>query len=88
MLRKLARNILLAGRLIWMAMYVGACLSMGICFALIYMITASDDTSAEWMIWVFMGVTLLLVIGGFGYETRYKRRHGYNPYSKYEKLFE
>jgi VIT1/CCC1 family predicted Fe2+/Mn2+ transporter len=69
-------------------MYVGACVTMLACFALIYIITTSEDTSREWMIWVFMGITLALVIGGFGYETRYKRRHGYNPYSKYEKLFE
>lgn len=87
-MRKLAKNVLWAGRLIWMMMYLGACLFMGICFILIYMITTSNDTSTEWMIWVFMGITLALVIAGFGYETRYKRRHRYDLYSKYEKLFE
>jgi hypothetical protein len=55
-------------------MYVGACVTMLACFALIYIITTSEDTSREWMIWVFMGITLALVIGAS--DTRRDTRGG------------
>ena len=64
---------------LWTVMYIGAVASFLVIFIIIYAITASGDASIEWIIWVFFGLTVALVAGGFLYESRYKRKQGVGP---------
>lgn len=71
----------------WTLLYIGASLSVGVCFSIIYFITISGDTSIEWIIWIFFALAILLVAGGYEKERRYKRKHPQEHLSKYEEYF-
>jgi hypothetical protein len=73
---------------LWSVLYAGAGISVIICFALIYIITISGNVDIEWTIWIFFGTALALVVGGFLYESDYKRKHRGEELSKYSDLME
>ncbi len=72
---------------LWTKMYIGAGLSVATCVGLVYAITTSGDPSIEWMIWVFVGLTIALAAGGYFYETDYKKKHG-DSWAEFDDILE
>jgi len=69
----------------WTIVYIGGIASLAICVYVVYLITASGDTSLEWVFWLFFGLTVALVGGGFYMESDYKKKHPRHP--EFEDLF-
>jgi len=69
-------------------MYLGAGLSLVASVALLAIITYSRDISSEWAVWVFVGLGMVLFVGGAVYEQWYKRKHGDESVSKYREIVE
>jgi hypothetical protein len=59
----------------WTLLYLGGVASLAACVYVVYLVTASGDTSLEWVFWVFFGMTIALVGGGYYLESDYKRKH-------------
>jgi FtsH-binding integral membrane protein len=71
----------------WTLMYVGGVVSLAFCVYVVYIVTASGDPSIEWVFWIFFGLTIALIGGGYYLESDHKRRHGDPRLSDYEELF-
>ena len=68
-------------------MYIGATISLAVCIYIVYVITSSGNTNIEWIVWVFLGISITLIVSGFSQEREYKRKHGYLESSKFEDIF-
>ncbi|MFB0557604.1 MAG: hypothetical protein ACETVY_00670 [Candidatus Bathyarchaeia archaeon] len=70
----------------WTWLYVTAGLSFAACVAVVYFVTTSGDPSIEWVFWVFFGLTLALIAGGYYVERDYRRRQGNSRLSEFEDI--
>ncbi len=60
----------------WTWLYVAAGISLVACIAVVYFVTVSGDPSIEWVFWVFFGLTIALIAGGYYLERGYRRKEG------------
>lgn len=58
----------------WTLLYVLVAVSVVMCIALLYVITASGEAEIEWMVWTVLGIGFALAAGGFWYENYQKRK--------------
>lgn len=72
----------------WTLMYVGAGISVIMCFTFLTVITTSGDASSEWAVWMFFGIGVALLVGGSIYEYMYKRKHGDERLQRYRRIVE
>lgn len=70
----------------WIWLYVSAGLSLTACVAVVYFVTVSGDPSIEWVFWVFFGLTIVLIAGGYYLERDYRRKQGDSGLSELEDI--
>jgi FtsH-binding integral membrane protein len=70
----------------WTLLYIGAIISAIGCAYVVYHITSTGDPSIEWVFWVFFGITLSLIAGGYYIERDYRKKHGEAGLSDWEDI--
>ncbi|MGQ9679344.1 MAG: hypothetical protein ACUVV4_01040 [Candidatus Bathyarchaeia archaeon] len=56
----------------WILMYVGSVLSLVVCCLIVYLVTTTKNVSFEWIAWIFFGMGVVMIVGGFFTERRGK----------------
>ncbi|HUS78017.1 MAG TPA: hypothetical protein VM050_05085 [Patescibacteria group bacterium] len=58
----------------WTLMYIGGVISMIANIYIVYTVVTTGDPTIEWAFWIFFGLTLALIAGGYYFEREEKKR--------------